>query len=165
MGLSESMIAGQVLIEIGVFARKQDLGMPAGADGTVRLLKGLVRIPDVSFFSWEKLPGRVLPSEPIADLFPDLAVEVLSEHNTPEEMERKLREYFLAGVRLVWMIDPRKRTAEVYTSPDAPAGVLDESQSHDGGKVLPGFTLSLAELFARLPLTQRKARSSRKKKA
>ena len=57
MGLGESMIAGQVLIEIGVFARRHDLGIPAGTDGTVRLLKGLVRIPDVAFFGWDKLPG------------------------------------------------------------------------------------------------------------
>ncbi len=130
----------------------------------MRLLKGLVRIPDVSFFCWDKLPGRVLPSKPIPDLFPDLAVEVLSESNTPEEMERKLREYFLAGVRLVWMIDPRERTAEVYTAPDAPAFRLDESGVLDGGNVLPGFRLPLAELFARLPAAPGKTRSSRKKK-
>src|SRR5271167_4240630 len=47
MGLSESMIAGQVLMELGLFVRQHDLGIPAGADGTVRLLKGLVRMPDV----------------------------------------------------------------------------------------------------------------------
>src|SRR4051812_44578501 len=137
MGLSESMIAGLILRKIGNFAEEGDLGIPAGADGTVRLLKGLVRIPDVSFFCWDKLPGRVLPSEPIPDLFPDLAVEVLSENNTPEEMDRKLREYFLAGVRLVWMIDPRTRTAAVYTAPDTPAITLDETQALDGGNVLP----------------------------
>jgi len=165
MGLSESMLAGQVLIEIGVFARQHDLGIPAGADGTVRLLKGLVRIPDVSFFCWDKLPGRVLPSEPIPDLYPDLAVEVLSESNTPEEMERKLREYFLAGVRLVWMIDPRKRSAEIYTKPDSPTAILDESQALEGGSVLPGFTLPLADLFARFPVSPRKTRSPHKKKS
>ena len=162
MGLSESMIAGQLLIEIGVFARQHDLGIPAGADGTVRLLKGLVRIPDVSFFCWDKLPGRMLPSEPIPDLSPDLAVEVLSETNTEEEMDRKLREYFLAGVRLVWVIDPRKRTAAVYTSPDAPTVTLNETEALDGGNVLPGFKLPLAELFAS-PAATKKPRSSRKK--
>ena len=164
MGLRESMIAGQLLIEIGVFARRHDLGMPAGEAGTVRLMKGLVRIPDVAFFSWAKLPGRVLPSRPIPDLAPDLAVEVLSETNTPAEMQRKLREYFLAGVRLVWMIDSARRRADVYTSPDAPAATLDESQALDGGAVLPGFTLPLADLFAHLPAAPRKARASRKKK-
>src|SRR5437667_459172 len=109
LGLSESVIAGEVLTEINVFARKHDLGVAAGEAGTVRLLKGLVRIPDVAFFCWDKLPGRVLPSKPIPDLAPDLAVEILSKTNTPAEMKRKLREYFLAGVRLVWMIDPIKR--------------------------------------------------------
>ncbi|HYT90793.1 MAG TPA: Uma2 family endonuclease [Gemmataceae bacterium] len=164
MGFSESIIAGQVLTEIGVFARQHDLGVAAGADGTVRLLKGLVRIPDVAFFSWDKLPGRVLPSKPIPDLAPDLAVEVLSEGNTPAEMKRKLREYFLAGVRLVWMIDPAKRQADVYTAPDLPAATLDEAQALDGGDVLPGFTLPLAELFARLPAVPKKKHSPRKKK-
>jgi Uma2 family endonuclease len=164
VGLSESMIAVRVARRIGNFAEEHDLGIPSGADGTVRLLKGLVRLPDVAFFCWDKLPDRVLPSKPIPDLAPDLAVEVLSKANTPEEMQRKLREYFLAGVRLVWMIDPLRRQAEVYTTPDAPAATLDEAQALDGGDVLPGFRLPLAELFARLPAARRKTHSSRKKK-
>jgi Uma2 family endonuclease len=164
MGLSESLLACELSTDINVFARKHDLGRAAGGDGTVRLLKGLVRIPDVAFFSWDKLPGRVFPSKPIPDLAPDLAVEVLSKTNTPEEMERKLGEYFLSGVRLVWMIDPRKRSAEVYTAADAPDAILDETQALDGGDVLPAFRLPLAELFARLPAKSKKTRSSRKKK-
>ena len=79
-------------------------------------------------------------------------------------MERKLREYFLAGVRLVWMIDPSKRTAEVYTAPDAPAAHLDETQALDGGDVLPGFTLPLAGLFGASPAEPRKKRLPSKKK-
>jgi Uma2 family endonuclease len=164
MGLSESMIATFISRKIGNYVEEHDLGIPAGADGTMRLLKGLVRVPDVSFFCWVKLPGRVLPAEPIPDLFPDLAIEVLRENNTPEEMERKLREYFLAGVRLVWMINPRKRNADVFTSPDSAAAALDETQTLDGGKVLPGFKLPLAEVFARLAPESRRTRSSHKKK-
>jgi Uma2 family endonuclease len=162
-GLSESMIAGYVLRRIGNFAEGHDLGIVTGADGTVRLLKGLVRVPDVSFFCWDKLPGRLLPSMPIPDLAPDLAVEVLSESNTREEMERKLREYFLTGVRLLWLIDPRGRQAEVYTRPDAPDAAVRETQALDGGDLLPGFSLPLADLFARLPAPAKKARSPRKK--
>ena len=125
-------------------------------------MPGLVRIPDVAFISWERLPGKVVvPDEAIPDLAPDLAVEVLSEGNTKEEMERKLKDYFFAGVRLVWYIDLKKRTAEVYTSPDQ--GVtLTEGQTLDGGEVLPGFRLPLRQLFALLaPPTGRK-RNSRK---
>ena len=82
---------------------------------------------------------------------PDLAVEVLSESNTAEEMARKLREYFAAGVRLVWMIDPRDRTATVFTGPEL-SRMLDETHTLDGGDVLPGFQLPLRDLFAELDL-------------
>ena len=77
----------------------------------------------------------------------DLCVEVLSPDNTKAEMERKRKEYFSSGCRLVWELNPRNRTADVFTNPDSftrveSGGVLD------GGDVLPGFTLPLAELFA-----------------
>ncbi len=75
-------------------------------------------MPDVAFMSWDRLPGKTVPDEAIPELAPDLAIEVLSAGNTKGEMERKLKDYFFAGVRLVWYIDWRRRTAEVYTSPD-----------------------------------------------
>ena len=79
----------------------------------------------------------------------ELAVEILSPSNRPGEMARKRREYFAAGTRLVWQIDPRKRTAQAFTAPRVSTR-LDESQTLDGGDVLPGFTLPLRDLFARL---------------
>jgi Uma2 family endonuclease len=130
------------------FLGRHDLGIVLGADGTLRFMPGLVRIPDVSFISWDKLPNRELPAEPIPDVVPDLAVEVLSEGNTPEEMRRKLGEYFKAGVRLVWFIDPAKRTAEVYTSPRRKT-VVPANGVLNGNRVLPGFRLALQELFTR----------------
>src|SRR5205807_773671 len=113
--LKESFIAQRLGRILGNFVEEHDLGDIAGADGTARILPKLVRIPDVSFYSWAKLPGKEYPSKPIPDLAPDLAVEVLSEGNTQEEMERKLKEYFLAGVRLVWFVEPDARTVTVYT--------------------------------------------------
>ncbi len=63
-------------------------------------------------------------------------------------MERKLHEYFDAGTQLVWYFDHRKRTVKVYTSPDQ-FTLLDESQTLDGGDVLPGLVIPLRELFER----------------
>jgi Uma2 family endonuclease len=77
-----------------------------------------------------------------------LAIEVLSKSNTKAEMERKLREYFRAGVQLVWLIDPKTRTAQVYTSPTSMKRI-GKDQVLDGGEVVPGFKLSLQKLFAR----------------
>jgi Uma2 family endonuclease len=130
------------------FLEKHDLGVVTGADGPVRILPRQVRIPDVCFIGWEKFPNRQLPREPIPPLVPDLAVEVLSPANTEAEMQRKLRDYFTAGVRLVWYIDPRQQSARVYAAVDRLTEV-HEDQSLTGGDVLPGFELSLRDLFAR----------------
>ncbi len=106
-------------------------------------------IPDVAFASWDRLPKRQVPTDPIPDLAPDLAVEVLSKANTSEEMRRKRREYFASSVRLVWLVDPDARTVTVFTAPEQ-SKELNEDQILDGGDVLPGFTLALRELFAEL---------------
>ena len=78
----------------------------AAPTASLRLFPGLVRIPDIAFVSWARIPGGRMPKEPIPDLVPDLAVEVLSPSNTPREMALKRRHYFEAGVRLVWIVDP-----------------------------------------------------------
>jgi Uma2 family endonuclease len=162
MGVPESHVAAQLIGHFTRFVAEHDLGFVTGPDGTLRLMPGLVRIPDVAFISWDRLPGKFVPAEAIPDLAPDLAVEVLSESNTQQEMERKLKDYFFSGVRLVWYVDNKKRTAEVYTSPDQGV-VLTEGQALDGGDVLPGFRLPLRQLFAQLaPPTGRK-RNGRKK--
>ena len=126
-----------------------DVGMILGEAGTVMLMGELVRAADLSFTNWDRVPGRVLPDDPVPDLAPDLAVEVLSEGNTRAEMERKLKEYFLSEVQLVWYIDPRKRTVRVYTSPDA-VTELAEADTLTGGAVLPGFAVKVARLFDHL---------------
>jgi Uma2 family endonuclease len=96
----------------------------------------------------DRLPGRESPREPIPDLAPDLAVEVLSEGNTKPEMARKVREYFDAGVKLVWLIDPRKRTARVFST-IGKSVIVRAHQALEGGPVLPGFVLPLADLLDR----------------
>jgi Uma2 family endonuclease len=148
VGAYESYLAGRLLYLFWKFLEEDDLGFALGADGMMRLAPGLVRIPDVSFVSWDRVPDRKVPRQPIAELAPDLAVEVISKHNTPREMERKLGDYFSAGVQLVWYVyhTPR-REVHVYTSPDAPT-VLLQQQTLDGGDVLPGFTVAVASLFA-----------------
>jgi Uma2 family endonuclease len=63
-------------------------------------------------------------------------------------MQRKLREYFAAGTRLVWLIDPKDRTARIYTTPRR-GTKLTRDDALDGGGVLPGFHLPFRDLFDR----------------
>jgi Uma2 family endonuclease len=146
VGLEESLIAGNIVTLLNNFVKPQGLGLVAGEGGTIQLDIDLVRIPDVSFFSWDSIPGGELPDEPIPLLVPDLAVEVISRSNTRKEMEEKLQEFFEKGVRLVWYVRPKSRVVDVYTAPDRFTR-LTASMRLDGGDVLPGFSVPVAELF------------------
>jgi Uma2 family endonuclease len=81
-------------------------------------------------------------------LVPDWAVEILSPTNTKKEMERKRREYFAGGAKLVWEVYPEKNIVKVFTTPKEVA-TIDENGILDGGPALPGFTLPVREWFNR----------------
>jgi Uma2 family endonuclease len=147
MSTNEGFLSGLLLHFIWVYLEKNDLGLAFPGDAHLRLRPGRVRIPDVSFIPWNRIPNEELPDDPIASLAPELAVEVITPNNTGREMELKLADFFAAGCKLAWIIDPQKKTAKVYTS-EKRFKELDATGTLDGGKVLPGFELSLAELFA-----------------
>ena len=148
MGFYESRLAAALIGILEEFLKQRDLGIVLAPDGMMRLRPGLVRIPDVSFLSWAHFPGRTLPEEPIPDIVPDLAVEILSEGNTAAEMARKVGDYFEAGVTLVWILDPKTKTVQVYTAADQSSPVREDG-TLDGGELLPGFALPVHQWFQR----------------
>lgn len=153
MGYDESVLAVEIASLLRNFVRPQKLGSVAGEGGMLRLAPELVRIPDVSFISRERLSQVKPPRGPMPALAPNLAVEVLSQGNTPREMSRKLDDYFKAGVQLVWFVHPKSRSIEVFTS-RRKSVILKGAQTLTGGTVLPGFKLKVAELFAVLEDSQ-----------
>jgi Uma2 family endonuclease len=146
-GTKEAILASLLGHFLWEFVRPRQLGVVLGADGMLRLFPGRVRIPDVSFISADRLPAGEFPTDAIAELSPNLAVEVLSKSNTAKEIELKLRDYFQSGSQLVWIIQPKTQTAVAYTSSEDKRRV-GKNQALDGGAVLPGFKLPLKSLFA-----------------
>lgn len=148
MGDRESMLGLYIGRLVGTHVDTADLGIVLGADGHLKLSRDQVRAPDVSFIPWSSFPdGEPPEDEAHWSVAPALAVEVLSPSNTRAEIDRKLAELFAAGTKLAWVIDPPTKTAKVYTSAKK-FKELDQSGTLDGGKVLPGFKLALADLFA-----------------
>ncbi len=147
MSFKEGNLAGVILVRIGNYLLTNDLGIVVPGDSQIRFRIGLVRIPDVSFVPWSRFPDDEIPDDPIGGQIPTLAVEVLSKSNRPAEIDRKIADYFTAGVKLVWVVEPRDCTARVYTAATK-FKALDETGTLDGRRVLPGFKLPLAELFA-----------------
>jgi Uma2 family endonuclease len=148
MATYESIVALALAYFLNRYLDDHNIGTLAGEAGLLKILPSQVRAPDVSFIRWERLPGRGSPKPPIYAVAPDLAAEILSESNTEAEMDRKLQDYFTAGVRLVWYIDPATRTAQAFTAADQRTDIAPHD-SLTGGDVLPGFELPLPKLFAR----------------
>jgi len=117
-----------------------------GADGMIRLVPGLIRVPDVSFLVRGKLSRSRQGQQPVPSVAPDLAVEVVSKSNTKAEIDRKLSEYFAAGARLAWVVDPKTESVRVHTAPRQRV-VLGLDDFLDGGDVLPGLQISVRALF------------------
>ncbi|MDH3717589.1 MAG: Uma2 family endonuclease [Planctomycetota bacterium] len=104
-----------------------------------------VRAPDVAFISQSRLDeiGEFAGYWPGA---PDLAVEVLSPNDTDRAVEEKSLAWLNAGSRQVWVVDPAQRTITVYHSAED-IRVLDVKSELTAEELLPGWTLSLSELF------------------
>lgn len=146
MAFFESRIAAVLIRILGNYLVQRRIGTVFAPDAQMRLRRGLVRSPDVAFFSAARFPSGRVPQSPIPDVTPDLAVEVLSVSNTRREIDRKRREFFRSGTRMMWIVDPRARTVQVFTSPRSPQ-TLTEDDLLDGGDVLPGFSVSIRDVF------------------
>jgi Uma2 family endonuclease len=138
-----SEIAALLLIRVGGHVLANKLGRVTGADGGY-IIGGDRYIPDVAFVSYTRQP------EPCHDAYnpvpPDLAVEVLSPTNAERDIRLKIVNYLRVGTT-AWLVDPAEQTVEVY-APDQAPQIIRKNGVLDGGKLLPGFKLALADLFA-----------------
>lgn len=148
-GMEHGWLVSNLMIVLGGFVRVHKLGVMSDSSTAFAMKAGNKRSPDVSFVSKDRLQGvRRLPKGFFQGA-PDLAVEVLSPNNTVEEIHEKIVEYFENGARLVWVIHPDEQYVLVYRSP-SPDRLLRRDDSLDGEDVVPGFSLTVAELFEEL---------------
>ena len=154
-GAREGLFGSWVSRMIWNFVDENDLGIVLGENVPTRFRLRLIRLPEVAFVAWKRIRNEEFPDDKVSKIIPNLAVEVLSGCNTKREIELKLDEYFTAGVQVAWIIDPKTRTAKVYTSRSRHqdiglTGVLEAR------KALPGFRLPLADVFSSVRRKKRK---------
>jgi len=107
----------------------------------------LKRRPDLAFVSAERWPmGKRVPRTEAWDVIPDLAVEVISQSNSADEVAGKIEEYFHAGTRQVRVVYPVTSKVQVYDSPTQ-VKILQVGDELRGDPLIPGFRLPLAVLF------------------
>jgi Uma2 family endonuclease len=146
VGWEESAIAILIARFIGNFVEPRRLGTVLGSAGMLRLVPGLMRAPDVSFIARGRLKRYKKGGARYPSIGPDLAVEVYSKSNTRAEIARKMDEYFAAGTRLAWVVDPKTETVRVHREPRKFV-VLQVGDALDGGDVIPGLRIPVQDLF------------------
>ncbi|MBO9404490.1 MAG: Uma2 family endonuclease [Thermomicrobium sp.] len=149
-GIHAAIVVRLVLL-LHQFVTSRRLGFVFG-DGLGYILRrnpDTVRIPDVSVVRRERVPAAGIP-EGFWPGAPDLAVEIVSPHDRAEEVHERVRDYLGAGVRLVWVLWPKSRTVTVYW-PDGTARELGPDEKLTGGDVLPGFEMTVSDLFVVSP--------------
>jgi Uma2 family endonuclease len=143
-----SLIAALIynLIRDTVRAGKLGFAFPDGVGYLIRRHPDTLRIPDASFISWASIPERKVP-EGFWPVAPDLAVEVVSPFDRADDVHNKVHEYLEAGTQLVWVLWPRRQSVTIYDG-DGLMRELAPEHYLDGGTILPGFSVQVAELFA-----------------
>lgn len=141
------VIAGEIGFAIQAHVRRHRLGVATavGAGYLIESDPDTVRAPDAAFVRAERIPAE--KPKGFFPGAPDLAVEVLSPDDRASEVNDKVQQRLETGCRAVWVVDPKTRSVSVYRGPKD-IEIVDLAGTLDGGDVLPGFTLPVAEIFA-----------------
>ena len=138
----------RLTLPLGFHLLGQGLGEIYPSDTQFKILRDpdIIQIPDLAFVRADRLPPKH-ERIGILNLAPDLAVEIVSPNDRRPRIMEKIERYQRAGVPLIWLVDPHPRTVEVHALGE-PMRLLREFETLDGGEVIPGFRLLVADIFA-----------------
>ena len=146
-GSEHGSVIVNITVALATFVKQHRLGHVFSADTGFQIARDpdTVRAPDVAFVLRERIAGEIpkgfFPGPP------DLAVEVVSPSDRASEVLAKVQDWLEAGCTAVWVVDPHTRRVSVYRGREA--AVLKEADALAGGDLLPGFSLPVAEIFAK----------------
>ena len=144
----QGLASAQIGVALAGYVKTNNLGTVYAAN--TGFLIGVdpdhVRAPAAAFIRRERVAsaGRVEGYWPGP---PDLAVEVISPNDRYTEVEEKVADWLAAGVQLVVLVNPRNRTVTRRTPGESPV-ILTEGDILEGGDVLPGWQMAVADIFA-----------------
>jgi len=142
-GARHGGVAARLIIRLGNHIESNNLGeIYSEASFTIGQNE---RIPDVAFVAAGRIPSE---GEPVTlwPMAPDLAIEVISPNDIYMKVVSKMEDYFAAGVKQVWLVDPEYRRVSIYRSPTE-VTIFTEEQELVSEDLLPGFRCRLNEIF------------------
>lgn len=140
-----NQVLAKLTLRVGNFLERTRLGDMLISENLYALAPGTRRAPDLAVILGDR--RRELEQATVIPIIPEIVAEVLSPSETTRMIQRKLKQYFQAGVKEVWLIYPEAREVEIWTGPEPPEGALSGDAALES-PLLPGFALSLNDLFA-----------------
>lgn len=146
-GARHGQIAAKICMLLAQHVLTHRLGVVFAAETAFILDRepDTVRCPDASFLAIARMPAGGITDARL-ELAPDLVIEVLSPNDRAIEVEQRIAKFLASGTRLIWIINPKLRTATAYT-PGAPPNALGEDDLLDAGDVVPGFACPLRDVL------------------
>ncbi len=137
-----------LLGQLWFWNRQNNLGKAFDSSTGFKLSNGATRSPDASWVKMERWDALTSSQRnKFLPLCPDFVVELVSESDDLEDTQAKMQEYIENGLRLGWLINPKKKQVEIYR-PLVEVEILQSPNSLSGEDVLPGFVLDLQLIFA-----------------
>jgi Uma2 family endonuclease len=134
-------------LKIGIWNEQTQLGVCFDSSTCFKLPNGANRSPDVAWIEqdrWDALSAE--QKEKFPPIAPDFVLELVSPSDSLKDIQTKMQEYINNGVKLGWLINPKKRQVEIYRQGRSPE-ILDSPVHLAGENVLPGFILDLQSLW------------------
>jgi len=133
-----------IIVILGNYVRKHKLGRLYPGDTGFRLSPDTVRVPDVALVRQSRLP--LVRRRGFIDGTPDLAVEIFSPSNSVRQLMRKVKQYFVAGCRTVWIVYPETQEVQVLEAAGSDR-LLTGDDTLEAPELLPGFSVRISEFF------------------
>ncbi len=147
-GFQHGAIASSLASHLSQYVVAHQLGLITAAETGFLISRDpdTVLAPDIGFVRQTRLREIGIPKSYFPEA-PALVVEVVSPHDTVEQVDTKMRRWLTAGVELAWVVHPAGHTVTVYRS----AGnirVMTEQDTLTGDDVVPGFECPVGDLFS-----------------
>lgn len=132
---------------VGNWAEENGTGIVFDSSTGFKLPNGATRSPDVSWIKRSRLEALSPDPNKFLPLCPDFAIELRSASDALLPLQAKMQEYIDNGLQLGWLIDPKRKSVEIYR-PDQAAETVPFSAVLTGESLLVGLTINLGKVFS-----------------
>jgi Uma2 family endonuclease len=146
-GLGTGQSNSEINFQLAKWARETDSGVTFDSSAGFTLPDTSMRSPDAAFISWPR--WNALPEEEKARfgrISPEFIIELRSPSDRLPELQEKMQMWIANGVELAWLIDPSRKTVEIYRAGKQPEIQEGHSAAYGEGPV-GGFVLELGKIW------------------